>query len=300
MDLTVTACRPGNLERLLDLFDAEFVRGRGRTVPLRRRFPHILRPEALDTLFTASSGDVLCGGAAVRKFVWKAGGRLWQGAMVGMVCTAPQFRGRGVGSALLRGLTVKLSKGSVDFAVLWTSKHRFYERLGWKAHLDLGQLGRIDFTEKPPAQPPLIPRGFGEVDLDRIESCRSQHCSSLVLRTALDYRALPFPADSVEFFFWDRAPKAVGYAIVGRQGSTGYLYELVSRTEDFHVFLSSFASAYTTLFVNEHSSGLFYNWLRNRPLGTWDHQDQTLWFLLSREMSTVDLSAWHIPYIDRM
>lgn len=287
-------------KRLLVLLDKEFVEGRGRTVSLQHRFPHILRPDRLDSLLTASFGDILCGGAVVRTFDWRAEGRFWKGAMVGMVCVAPSFRERGVGSALLRGLMDKLCMTDLDFAALWTSKHPFYERLGWKAHLDGGMFGRLDFTGELGAKPSMVPLGLGDVDLDRIEDRRSSLCSSGVLRTAADYRALPAPADTVEFFVYIDGPGTRGYAIVGRKDQAGYLYELVSRKEDFPAFLSSFSRAYATMFINEHKSGPFYMWLWHNGLGIWERQDQTLWFNFSKDSGTVDLPTWHIPYFDRI
>ena len=76
--------------------------------------------------------DFACGSRSVRV------------GLIGSVCTAPEARGRGLASALLRRAEEELVAEGCVLALLWADDARFYEERGWSP---LG--AEIDFALEP-------------------------------------------------------------------------------------------------------------------------------------------------------
>jgi GNAT superfamily N-acetyltransferase len=92
---------------------------------------------------TEENGRVLSACATlVRDFI--CGGRTLRVGLIGSVCTAPEARGRGLASAILRSAEEKLASEGCVLAMLWADDARFYEERGWRP---MG--AEIDFALDP-------------------------------------------------------------------------------------------------------------------------------------------------------
>ena len=91
-------------------------------------------------LATEEAGRVVSACALlVRDFA--CGARSVRVGLIGSVCTAPEARGRGLASALLRRAEDELAAEGCVLAMLWADDARFYEERGWcpvGAEVDFG------------------------------------------------------------------------------------------------------------------------------------------------------------------
>ena len=147
--------------RALALFDAEFTHGRGRTLSLAQRLPAVFGTTGATAWSVRDQGE--CVSAFVtRPFDWLDAGATLRGAMVGLVCTRQDHRGKGLATRLLATALEELRVQQVRFAVLWAGKPDVYERAGWQ-FVDRGLLGRMTVT--PPA------RDRARTDVDARSAC---------------------------------------------------------------------------------------------------------------------------------
>lgn len=94
-------------------------------------------------LATEESGRVVSACALlVRDFA--CGPRSVRVGLIGSVCTAPEARGRGLASALLRRAEEELAAEGCVLAMLWADDARFYEERGWSP---IG--AEVDFALEP-------------------------------------------------------------------------------------------------------------------------------------------------------
>ncbi len=297
MITTLTQCSPAELPALVSLVDDEFVHGRGRQASLGRRYPGLLSENNLDNLYLARSGSEPCGTVAVKRFRWLAGGGEWQGAMVGLVCTASNYRNQGVASQLLASITARLHETETDFAVLWTTIPEFYERLGWRLR-DHGLFGEDGQQSGRSTQ-------LGPVDdrleVDRfawLEDVRCRWLSQRVCREPIDYLSIPIPALTVRCFTVPEIGE--GYALVGDMNTTGYVYELVGDPATFGAIWSKLKCHYQTIYTNDRRGSPSERWLQRETSIKWQPQLHTMWLRLSRPMADVCIDDWHISYFDRI
>ena len=94
-------------------------------------------------LATEEDGRVVSACALlVRDFA--CGSRSVRVGLIGSVCTAPEARGRGLASALLRRAEEELAGEGCVLAMLWADDARFYEERGWSP---IG--AEVDFALEP-------------------------------------------------------------------------------------------------------------------------------------------------------
>ncbi len=94
-------------------------------------------------LATEEAGRVVSACALlVRDFA--CGARSVRVGLIGSVCTAPEARGRGLASALLRRAEEELAAEGCVLAILWADDARFYEERGWSP---IG--AEVDFSFEP-------------------------------------------------------------------------------------------------------------------------------------------------------
>ena len=94
-------------------------------------------------LATEEDGRVVSACALlVRDFA--CGSRSVRVGLIGSVCTAPEARGRGLASALLRRAEEELASEGCVLAMLWADDARFYEERGWSP---IG--AEVDFALEP-------------------------------------------------------------------------------------------------------------------------------------------------------
>jgi GNAT superfamily N-acetyltransferase len=298
MGLEVGVCTTDEWTTLLACLDEEFVFKKKRSLSLVRRFPHTFDISNLNQIYVARSADAISAGVAIRLFDWYTPSRIWRGAMVGGVYTRPEQRGKGIASSILQTIQYKLVESGVDFGVLWTTIPKFYETLGWQ-HGDIGLFGEYI--------PPMTHRNDNQssacavssCDIGWLESVRSNWVPERVSRSAVDYSAIPLPANSVEMFLAKTA-SSNGYAVVGRAESVGYVYELIGHPSTFKYLWSDILQGFDRLYVNDRRDSLSYNWLANMPDIRWKPQHLAMWLPFSEDAGNANLENWYIPYLDRI
>ncbi|MHB8958443.1 MAG: GNAT family N-acetyltransferase [Candidatus Limnocylindrales bacterium] len=82
--------------------------------------------------FLAEADGRVVAHAAVVPRVLEVGGRSLRAGYVEAVATLPNFQGRGIASRLMAAANA-LIDSTYELGVLSTSRHAFYERLGWRS-----------------------------------------------------------------------------------------------------------------------------------------------------------------------
>ncbi len=299
MDVAIESCDHETFPALVSLLNREFIAGRNRRQSLSVRFPQLLCPENMPNLLVARCDGALCAALSLRVFRWLAGGRLWKGAMVGLVCTDPQYRGRGLGTTLMRCVHSRLRERAVDFGVLWTTIPDFYQREGWTSH-DRGALGIAPGQRDAREECSLVPRPCREEDFAWLESVRARWQPQRVVRTFRDYCVIPPSCDRVHCFSCVSPREGEGYALVGERGDTGLVYELLGDPPALKSLWHAIRSRYCRVYVNERWESPTHAWLTaHGPIG-WEPQSHTMWLGISADFQECDWSEWHIAYYDRI
>lgn len=298
MNVTIKKCDIELLPKLLSLVDTEFIYNKGRTVSLATRYPNLFSKNNLDNVFVACSGGTVAATTSVRKFILHSDGRSWSGAMIGLVCTASDARGRGLGSHVMDSIVDECKNTDVDFLVLWTGINGFYERLGWVTE-DEGAIGKINLELFYSNDALIDPLNSTKLEFDWIESIRKKYLSRKVLRCKDDYSVIPPSVDFVDFFLYKRIGFE-SYAIVGRRERTSFIYEMVGNQESFPVLLHSIGKHVDSVFINDNPNSVSGQWLTKRKCVQWQSQNQTMWYKLSDCFSNVSCKGLYIPYFDRI
>ena len=279
-----SACAPAELPGLIAQLDAEFIFGRGRKHSLIHRFPALLTPSNHENIFVAREQGRIVSAIVVKLFQWITGDRRFSGAMLGMVWTDPQQRGRGHGTRLLEHVKNEL-RHRADFAVLWTSQPAFYERTGWIAG-DCAVLGQTAGSGNTGSARPAV----NFESLRAIWKCQPQR----VEREAHWHLPLPVDAEAREVFAAGSA-----YAIAGRNGNTLYCYEWLGDDTEFGAILGNMRAGCATLRFNERAGSRACGWLSEHGV-TWENKPLAMWLPL-REQGILDTATdWYIPWLDRI
>ncbi len=178
---------------------------------------------------------------------------------------------------------------NIDFAVLWTTRAEFYRRAGW-IPADCGVLGHCRgeqyATEAPGEARALWPA---------IHSSRESHGGERVKRTLANYAMLPPPATEHDAALEDGA-----YALIGRLGTTAYLYEIGGQPRGLPVLWHGLRQRYRELFINVRRGTAHQQWLSAQPGITWQDQNLAMWLALSGNADAKHFSDWYIPFLDRI
>jgi predicted N-acetyltransferase YhbS len=277
-------CASGELAGLIERLDGEFIAGRGRAVSLAARFPRELSATNLDNVFVAREAGEMAGAIVVKRFRWTVPERNYAGAMLGLVWTAPEKRGAGLGAKLLTHVGDAL-RDSVDFAVLWTAMPAFYARAGWIS-ADHGSLGRIEGHGQNPAT-------GAAADFERAHAIW-RHEARRVERDAAWRAPLPAAAESLELFEGYGA-----YALAGRRDETLYCYEMLGDETGFAAIFDSMRASCATLYFNENAGSPAHAWLSAQGV-RWENKPLAMW-LPARDRNPPGLRGdWYIPWLDRI
>ncbi len=283
----------------MTLLDREFISSRQRRLSLAIRLPNVLAPDNLDNVLVARWGGKLCASVSLRIFAWQADDRQWRGAMAGLVCTDPDYRGRGLAAALLRAVPGLLRERSVDFGVLWTSIPAFYEPFGWQTN-DRGLLGH-GAGLSPRSTTAILPaQTMAAVDPDWLESVRAAWRVCRVRREARDYTVIPPSCDRVRCFAVKGPGADEGYALVGERPDIGLVYELVGAPSALPHLWQSIRFRYPRLYVNDCLDDPATEWLRREQELSWEPQRQAMWLGISRDFACSSWRRWHISFFDRV
>lgn len=288
------ACQAHEVPALVAALDSEFVTGRGRTGSLASRYPQLFVPAALANIQVLRENAALVACAITRPFTWRLASRAWRGAMVGLVYTAPSFRGRGHGRRLLEAVVEILREQAFDVAVLWSGLDGFYERLGWQRG-DCGMYGVVSDGPATRARrgAPNTPRRAA----DALAHARALHAAAAppLAREALAWRARPLPVTHCHV-----AATARGYALYGVQGDRTYLYEMIGPAHECRDLWQQCRDGAREIQVNVAQSGPAYRWLTHHTPVRWQPQRLTFWYPLSAASRRLPLARWYVPYFDRI
>jgi len=306
MTLQLRVAAPADLERLRPLLDNEFIFGKGRKVSLANRFPSAFCAANAANIFLAMEGVQIVSACMAKRFEWLIQGKAWRGAMIGAVYTDPQRRGQGHGGKLLQWGTQQLREADVQFGVLWTTQHAFYARLGWTA-ADTGVLGSSQGEEgasaacPPPESIRSMPLALS--DERKIDMLRQRWLDAFVRREPLDYHQVPVPAEDVDVLLWMQGRDPAAYALVGRKGDTGIVYEMVGDADGqdaFAALWSAIRARYRNIVINDRAGSPAQAWLARQPGLTWENKALAMWRPLAHGPEMAEMAQWHIPYFDRI
>ena len=303
MRVNIRPCQSDELERLIPLLDEEFIISRGRIISLQLRFPTVFCQNNLHNIFVCIDGKEIASALAMRQFDWRDGDKVYRGTMIGTVYTHPLRRGQGWASKLLAATATQLRERNVDFAVLWTVRPSFYARLGWMATdcsvLGESVLGEIESSELMPESLCDVTRLSVEASASQLEKIRQRWLNTRTLRQPEDYCQLPLPAKGVEVL-WQEHQGKTAYALLGSNGETGFLYELVGDASCFQALWRETCRSHQHLFINERIDSLSCHWLAKHTDINWENKNLAMWLPLSKRVNIANLEHWHIPYFDRI
>jgi putative acetyltransferase len=300
MTISHRAAQPADLDRLGQMLDNEFIFGKGRKTSLAQRYPSTFCAANVGNIFVAEENGQIVAAFLCKRFEWHQPDRNWQGAMVGAVYADPKRRGEGLGSALLKWGMQALQAAGVEFAVLWTTQPDFYGRLGWNG-TDIGVFGNCGSGSGSGAaldSVRVLPLALcNEREVDDI---RVQCLDAYVCRQSLDYSQQPIPAENVDILLWTEDGEASSYALLGRVGGTGIVYEMVGSESGFADLWESVRLRHKKIVINDSADSASYRWLSQHTDIVWESKKLAMWLPLSAEIDVNAMSKWYIPYFDRI
>ena len=286
--LRVSLHEPAGLPDAIELFDEEFIFSRGRTISLARRFSAIFSSSGCFVAAGKIEAE-LVSALAVRAFTWIDGDREWRGAMIGLVSTKPQYRGRGYAAELLTAAEERCRALGVEFAVLWAANPAIYRRLGWNVS-DRGMLG----TREMPLRDASFERPVvQEASVPEIHDLHQARVDPRVRRQFQNYGHLPPPAERLRYFREENS-----FAISGQRGRTGYVYELAACDVDMPRLWEALSENFDGIYVNVESGSDAHRWLRTHTPLEWQAQTLAMWKPLRPD--PVPFRRWYIPFMDRI
>jgi len=274
---------------LVELMEAEFVAGKGRSGHLPVLYPDVFAARGSATLFGLLDG----GGAPVavlglRRFRLRVAGSTRRGAMIGFVMTRERDRGRQIGTRLMDLVADRLRTDGTEFGVLWAKRPDLYLKLGWES-ADRSLLGRWTgpaaaarvVWETAPFAPALRRR------LNRLRP------SPEVERRLAIYDKRPYPADRLVI-----GTVPGGYVLVGIANRTGYVFEIGGRPEHAPGLLAAAAERWPDLWVNGAEGEPISSRLAESGMVAFKTNRLAMWRSLARRFGPDD-AVW-IPYLDRI
>lgn len=288
--LQVHALPPAAAGEVIELFDHIFILPRGRTISFARRFHDLFAGGDCLVMAGRSEGQ-LATALLVRFFAWIDDEVERRGAMIGLVCTSPGFRGCGYATELLQAAEQQCQARGCELAVLWAARHELYERCGWTV-ADGGTLG-IHVPRSGGMVPDGVLTSDGAATRARIQALHGNRALPRIRRTSADYGRLLPPAESLLFFL-----ERDSFAICGRHGRVGYLYDIAARDGDLPRLWSAVAGSFERLHVNVEDGSAIHRSLAAQTGYTWARQSLAMWKPLASPAGAIH--AWHIPFLDRI
>jgi len=212
--------------RALPLMEA-VLRGDGS---LAAEFPLVFGPGAPGSAVVAEVAGAVRSACAILVRDLELPGLVLRAGLIGSVATDPEFRGRGLASAVLERAEVELAAEGCLFALLWADEPAFYEARGWRpAAAELDWVLAADLCERLPA-PGGVRRARPE-DAAAIHALYERH-PVRARRTANETRLL-LAAPGMDVRVRERAGRLSAYACVGRGADlAGVLHEWGGAADD--------------------------------------------------------------------
>lgn len=209
-DLQVGPCTVAELPQLSDLLDDVFIRERKGSGVIFDFAPLLYHERNVEQLRVVRRADEIIGHAGIleRPIAWR--GQVFRAGLIGGVCAREDLRGQGIGTIAMQDVARHMAGMGLDFGVLWTGSHGFYERQGWRI---AGGLSRL----KVPAGERPMPEGIEVMTLEAgpsgIETCHALHVAAgrnEVVRTVEETRAVTHKR---EVWVAVQGAELVGYTI---------------------------------------------------------------------------------------
>ncbi len=143
--MTGVSIEAKNPKQLLELMWDVFFQSKHRGISLQTHFPWL--EKVTDHVWYVTLRDDLnvVGGLCVKEAGEVSAQGKYKFASIGLVCIAPEFRGRGYAKTILQAAIEEAKKRNYDALTLWTSKHDVYAPQGFKLDDD-GLFGTIDLS----------------------------------------------------------------------------------------------------------------------------------------------------------
>ena len=265
-----------DLPGVMMLLDRVFVLPKQRAPSFAARYPAVCASGDRSDVWVIKEHGVVTACAAVKYRTWRTMDRSFRLAMIGGVCTDPAARGRGMASQLLAHADMAARERWSEATVLWTTSGPFYERLGWALD-DPGLFGKVGgWRGADRATAGRLSVGPPTACADQIERIRSAWLGEGIAREAVDYAAIPFPARSVDCLIADVSDHRA-YALVGREGPRGYVYEAVGSAQAFRSLWTGVCDRYPEVYVNDHAGGETARWLNEHAHVEWQQRPLAMW-----------------------
>jgi predicted N-acetyltransferase YhbS len=132
-DLRVGPCTVKELPRLRALLDDVFLGDRDAERGLFDYVPLLYNEDNVENLRVVRDRKKIVGHAGIlpRSIRWR--GQTFEAGLIGGVCAREDRRGEGIGTLAMQDAADRMADLGLDFGVLWTGSHGFYERLGWRS-----------------------------------------------------------------------------------------------------------------------------------------------------------------------
>ncbi len=209
----------------------------------------------LDHIRIVQSGYRLAAAAGIVPMGHFFGGKSIGATGVASVCVAPEFRGQGVATLLMRSLVLELAEARVPLSSLYPATHGLYRKVGY------GFGGTRTIWEADPAQIGLRTRGLDVVPTDiddlrklkRLYAVKAAQCSGHADRTDFHWgRILEQPGQETRVWIVKHEDEAIGYvAVRARNSADGYVVEvadMVALTRAAAVRIWAFLADYGTVY----------------------------------------------------
>lgn len=147
-ELTVGPCNLKQLPKLRTLLNDVFISERNVKGDLFEFAPLLYSEDNVENLRIVSDGREIVGHAGIlpRPIRWRD--QTFNAGLIGGVCAREDRRGEGIGTLAMQDAAERMSELGLDFGVLWTGSHGFYERLGWRTAGGISIMGIQEAAEE--------------------------------------------------------------------------------------------------------------------------------------------------------
>ena len=209
-------CRLSEMKALRALLNEVFITERNSDGDLFEFAPLLYSEENVENLRVVRKGKRIVGHAGIlpRPIRWR--GQTFAAGLIGGVCAREELRGHGIGTLAMKSAEERMEELGLDFGVLWTGSHGFYQRLGWRLAGGITVMG-IQEAAGELAQGdeimPLHESPFGPDECHRLHEKAGRH---EVVRTAEENARLMSTAGRTTWIALEGG-RLVGYATTTAQ-----------------------------------------------------------------------------------
>lgn len=209
------------LPRVIDFLNSSLRDGAAWSISAE--YPTALTSSNLHNMRIISDAERVLSHAVLKPLVIKSPHLIYKVGAIGSVVTDPAHRGQGLSTQIVNDCIAEAARQQCDVAILWTSLHDFYRRLGFEL-----AGSEITFVIDGPVSPASTTLRFSDdakVSPEAIHRLYSQHTVGSV-RTAEDVRKfLSIPQTKI-YTAWEADGSLAAYAVEGKGADLGgYVHE---------------------------------------------------------------------------